>query len=135
MTSRVAVLLGIAFLATSLSTGCSMLVPGNEGFECKTSKDCNDNLRCRTYRFKGRDKTGRHCTGRKALTSSNETYGWPLIIGAWFVILGLPLLVVILVIIAKIKQAKEGPPPARNQGGAAAASQPPPDNNSTPPAD
>jgi len=94
-------------LLVGFGTGCSILTPGKEGWQCKTSEDCHDGLRCRTYQFKGRDHSRRYCTGRKALTSNSQTYNWFVLIAAWAMIAGLPLLVLGAVIVKRIRARKK----------------------------
>ncbi len=110
--------------------GCSILTPGNEGWQCKKSKDCKGKLRCRTYKFKGRKHMRKYCTGRKALTSSKQTYNWFLLVGGWLMIVGLPLLVVVLVVVGRRKKKKQDaaqpPAGAGPPGGASPPSGAPP---------
>ena len=114
---------GVAMLCGS-AAGCSIMSPGNEGWWCDENADCKEGLRCRTYQYKGSSKTKRLCTGRKRLSSSKQTYGWFLLIAAWVMVVGFPSGLVVLVIVARIKNARKGPPQA--PGGQPPGEQPPP---------
>ena len=118
-------LLGLVGLAA-----CDQLSPGNEGFACKSSDDCKAGLHCRAYRFRGSKRTKRFCTGRRALSSSKQTYGWALIIAAWVLLIGLPIGTVVAVVAGRRKKRTQGPPPP---GAAAPPGAAPP--GTAPPAD
>lgn len=116
-------LLGLCTCVTLLAgsaTGCGVLTPGNEGWRCEKSKDCKDGLRCRTYKFKGQSTYKKFCTGKKALSTSKQTYGWFVLIAGWVMIIGLPLLVVVAVVVGRLKKKKAGAAPGGDGTGGAA---------------
>lgn len=108
MTARILGLCIGAVVIAVPASGCSIMFPGNEGWQCKTSDDCKEGFHCRTYQFKGRDHTRRYCTGRKALTTNKQTYNWFLLVATWVMTLGLPALVVVMVIVGRIRKKKQG---------------------------
>lgn len=90
-----------AFLLPQAS--CGIMEPGNLGWFCETDSDCNDDLTCETYVYEGSDHENQLCTGEQLLERCSSNYGWILLIAAWIFLVLLPILVLILVIMARIK--------------------------------
>lgn len=114
----IALILAVTFLGPTVSAGCEWAGPGNKGWRCKRSKDCKGKLRCRQYWWPKRKKLIRLCSKRGAKLTNKSVYGWVHITLFWAFIIGFPLTIAILVIVAKIRQKKEskgappgGPPP------------------------
>ncbi|MFH2010717.1 MAG: hypothetical protein ABI333_29215 [bacterium] len=122
MSQRFIILICCATLLGGAAAGCGVMTPGNEGWFCKTSEDCKEGLRCRTYRHRGKSHTNRLCTGRKALTSTSQNYGWIILIAAWFFVVVAPIGLTIFVVVKRVRNKKQGPPQPPGQG-----SPPPPD--------
>ncbi|PRP97386.1 hypothetical protein [Enhygromyxa salina] len=104
------------FLTTLLLVGllplasCAVLEPGNVGWFCEADDDCNDGLTCETYRYSGSDHENKLCTGDTLLEDNAQNYGWIILIAGWLFLVLLPIAILILVIIAKIKNRERKPP-------------------------
>jgi len=110
-----AVSLGLlVLLSSTLFSGCSMMSPGNVGWFCESSDDCKDGLKCLTYTYAESDNKNKLCTGKKRLTDTSSNYGWTLMIAAWLFAVVLPGIVVIMIVVARIRDRgrPDAPPPA-----------------------
>jgi hypothetical protein len=100
---------------------------GKEGYVCKTSKDCRKGLYCRTF-GRGR-KSRRQCRPRGTRSiSSKSGYTVYAIYLSYIFWIGLPIVLAILFVRARMqKKAGSGKPGGGSAGGAPPPASPPPD--------
>lgn len=80
----------VLLLAATLSLLGCWATPGNTGWRCTTKEECSEGLSCLTYIPPKGSQVVHLCSKPGDRMTSKTPYGWPVIVGFWVVILGLP---------------------------------------------